>query len=186
MNDPLILSAAAPWEAAVSAVDDLLSRLKLDHAFVGEAAMAAWLGHRFERASVDVLALMTPQQKNQVAMMANNRGFEIDRAAVEAADELDLIPLAIRHGDQLVRIHVLVASNALYGWMVNRAADATLAGRPIRVARSEDLVLMLLVSDAPLAAQKVKDIIAAAGARFDREQLNEKLVSIGLSQKVLS
>lgn len=186
MTESLVLSAAPAWAAAIAAIDDLLSRLKLDHAFVGEAAITAWLGHRLERGSIDVLTLITPQQKNQVAMMASNRGFEVDREAVEAADELDLIPLRFRADEQLIRIHVLVASNALYGWMVKRAVPARIGEREMRVAASEDVVLMLLVSDAPLAAQKVSDVVAAAGERFHREQLNEQLVSIGLPQKVLS
>jgi hypothetical protein len=186
VTDPLTLQADPARTAAILAIDDLLSRLKLDHAFVGEAAMAAWLSHAFHHGPVDVLAVMTPEQKGQVPMMAMNRGFEVDRASVESTDELDLIPLAMRTDGELVRIHVLVASNALYAWMVKGALQTSLGERQFKVARAEDLVLMLLVSDAPVAAQKITEVINAAGARFDRGQLNEKLVSIGLSQKVLS
>ena len=46
--------------------------------FVGGVARAAWLGGAIEGGSIDIVALMQPPQKNQVAMMASNRGFVVD------------------------------------------------------------------------------------------------------------
>src|SRR5947207_7006733 len=99
---------------AIRAVADLLARLRLDFIFAGSVARAAHLGVRVTSGSVDVIVIMGPQQKNQVAMMANNNGFRLDRDEVEAAEELDVIPMAFDD----VRVYILVASNALYGRMV--------------------------------------------------------------------
>jgi len=84
--------------------------------FVGSVARSAWLGGLIDSGSIDVLGVMQPQQKNQVAMMASNRGFRVDRDEIDHAEELDLIPLTWIDEDD-VRVHVLVASNALYARM---------------------------------------------------------------------
>src|SRR5215212_9839730 len=78
---------------ALHATAELLSKLRIDHAFVGAVARAAWLGGEAAGA-IDVLALMAPEQKNQVAMMATNRGFRVDRDEIAETEELDLVPLS--------------------------------------------------------------------------------------------
>ncbi|MGZ8831187.1 MAG: hypothetical protein ACXW2Q_12525, partial [Thermoanaerobaculia bacterium] len=67
-----VVHASPRYGRAVAAVTDLLTRLKLDFAFVGNVARSAWLGSGVERDSLDLIALMTPEQKNHVAMMAGN------------------------------------------------------------------------------------------------------------------
>jgi hypothetical protein len=129
---------------------------------------------------------MKPEQKPQVPMMAMNRGFLVDREAVEAADELDLIPMAIESEGVVVRVHVLVASNALYAKMVNDSVGAVAGATPVRVVSAEDLALMILVGDAPQSSEQIDRVVAAAGPHFDREKLNEKLMAIGLQRKVLT
>src|SRR5256885_12799861 len=114
------IRAAAPYARAIEAVHELLSRLRLDFLFVGNVARSAWLGSEVASGSIDTLATMGPQQKNQVAMMASNRGFRVERDEVEASEELDVIPMRF---DEL-RIHVLVASKALYGRMVKEGVEA--------------------------------------------------------------
>jgi len=79
------------YGAAIDAIAELLAKLKLQSAFVGSVARSAWLGSVVDRGSIDVLALLTPEQKNQVPMMANNRGFQVDRDEIEDSEELDLI-----------------------------------------------------------------------------------------------
>ena len=149
------------YARAIDAISELLSRLRLEWAFVGGIARAAWLGGVIEEGSIDLIALMKPEQKNHVAMMASNRGFRIDR------DEIDLIPL---HFDD-VRIHVLVASNALYAKMI---ASARVVNE-LRVASPEDLALLLTLSeDAAGVRQLMSD------PDFDHVRYNETLTSIGL------
>jgi hypothetical protein len=117
--------AASPlYEQAIAAVADLLTRQRLAFVFAGSVARAAHLGAPIDGGSIDVIATMGPQQKNQVAMMASNRGFRVEREEIEAAEELDLIPMRFEG----VRIHVLVASNALYGRMVADGVVAELPG----------------------------------------------------------
>ena len=116
--------AASPlYERAIAAVADLLTRQRLDYVFAGTVARAAHLGTPVDAGSIDVIATMGPQQMNQVAMMASHRGFRVERDEIEAAEELDLIPMHFED----VRVHVLVASNALYGRMV---ADGVVAEWP--------------------------------------------------------
>src|SRR5437016_3337167 len=105
----LTIRAAPGHAAAILAVDDLLAKQRIERLFLGSVARAAWLGGMVGSGSVDVLGLMQSQQKNNVAMMASNRGFQVDRDEVERTAELDLVPLTFDG----VRVHVLVASNAL-------------------------------------------------------------------------
>src|SRR5436190_1669947 len=75
---------ATPRHArAIEAVAELLSKLRIESMFVGSVARAVWLGGLVESGAIDILGLMQPQQKNQVAMMASNRGFRVDAADID-------------------------------------------------------------------------------------------------------
>ncbi|MDP9361253.1 MAG: hypothetical protein M3P29_07375 [Acidobacteriota bacterium] len=174
------LRAMPRYARTVEAVAELLSKLRIESMFVGSMARAAWLGGLIESGSIDVLALMQPQQKNQVAMMANNRGFRVDRDEIDQAEELDLIPLTWADEEGDVRVHVLVASNALYARMFASARTIGLLNQEIRVPAAEDVALLLSMSE------EHDDVrVLAAAEQFDRSAFNEKLVSIGLRERVL-
>lgn len=170
--------ATARYSRAIAAVSDLLARLHLEFAFVGGVARSAWLGTRVERGSIDVVALLTAEQKNQVAMMASNRGFRVERAEIEQSEELDLIPLNFVDAEGDVRVYVLVASNALYGRMVRDAVKET------RVVNAEDLALLLALSDDEESQRAAQLLIRLPN--FDRASYNRRLVSIGLPQLVVA
>jgi len=163
--------AASPHAQAIHAIAELLEKLRIESMFVGSVARAAWLGSEVDSGSVDVLVLMNAPQKNQVAMMASNRGFRVEKSEIEQSEELDLVPL--NFGD--VRVHVLLASNALYGRMMNNATPAQIDERAIRVAAAEDLALMLLVGEDEAAVRKLRML-----PEFDRSAFNDRLTSIGL------
>jgi hypothetical protein len=172
---------ATPRHArAIEAVAELLSKLRIESMFVGSVARAAWLGGLVDSGSIDVLALMQPQQKNQVAMMANNRGFRVDSDEIEASEELDLIPLTWIDEEGDVRVHVLVASNALYARMFATSRTIELHSVEIRVPAAEDVALLLSMAD---DYDDVRSL--AATSEFDRRAFNDKLVSIGLRELVL-
>lgn len=184
MTPALTLRAAPAISEAIAAIHDLLGRLKIDHLFVGSVAEAAWTGDELGAGAVDVLAAVTPERKGQIPMMASNRGFIVDRDAVEAADELDLVPLAWGDDGNRVRIHVLIASNALYGRMFTTPVSARSGDLDFFVPAAEDVVLMMLVGDR--AAEERARVIEAAGERFDVVTLNTKLRSIGLERNVIA
>jgi hypothetical protein len=194
--------ASPQYGRAIAAAADLLSRLRLEFVFVGSVARSAWLGSRVERGSLEVVVLMTPEQKSQVAMMANNRGFRVDRDEVEATTELDLIPLNFVDADGEVRVHILVASNALYGRMVSAGQNVILSredgeGSPdlqgiprsarddksIRIAAAEDLALLLSLAEDEESRRAAEMLIRLPD--FDRNAYNRRLVSIGLPQMVV-
>src|SRR3954453_8928990 len=160
---------------ALRAIADLLTRLKLANAFVGSVARAAWLGGEVAAGSIDVIAVMGPQQKNQLAMMASNRGWRVDREQIEQSEELDLIPLNFVDEEGEVRVHVLVASNALYGRMVAAARDAAFEELTLPVPGPEDFALLLALAGDEAGLQTL-----TADSGFDRHGYNEKLISIGL------
>jgi hypothetical protein len=172
---------ATPRHArAIEAVAELLSKLRIESMFVGSVARAAWLGGLVDSGSIDILGLMQPQQKNQVAMMASNRGFNVNRDEIDQAEELDLIPLNWIDEDGDVRVHVLVASNALYARMFAGARTIQFHEREIRVPSAEDVALLLSMSE------DRDDVRAIAACEdFDRRAFNEKLVSIGLRELAL-
>jgi hypothetical protein len=163
--------ATPPYADAIHAIAELLGKLRIESMFVGSVARSAWLGVEIGGGSIDVLALMNAPQKNQVAMMASNRGFRVEKDEIEQSEELDLVPL--NFGD--VRIHVLLASNALYGRMMNNARPAQIGEREIRVAAAEDLALMLLVAEDETSMRKLMML-----PEFERDAFNERLNSIGL------
>lgn len=176
------IRASAPYVRAIEAVHELLSRLRLEFLFVGDVARSAWLGGEAGTGSVDVLATMGPQQKNQVAMMASNRGFRVEREEVEASEELDLIPLHFAPDEETdIRVHVLVASNALYGRMVAAGVSARLGESSLRVPLGEDYALLLAMMGDEVALHAL-----TSTPEFDREAYNVKLRSIGLGEHVLA
>jgi hypothetical protein len=172
--------ATPRYERAIAAVADLLGRLRVDSIFVGSVARSAWLGSIVERGSLDLIALVGPEQKNQVAMMAGNRGFRVERDEITRSEELDLVPLNFVDAEGDVRVHVLVASNALYGRMV---AAGVKAGET-RIAAAEDLALLLAMAEDDDSRRAVDMLISLP--EFDRAAYNRRVVSIGLPQMVVS
>lgn len=166
-----VISVTPPYTAAIHAVADLLTRLRIEHLFAGNVARAAWLGGDVARGSIDVIALLKPEQKNQVATMAGNRGFRVDREEIEQCEELDLIPLAFDD----VRVHVLVASNALYGSMFANAREAAVGELAIKVPSPEDAALLLALAEDEVG---VRAMTAVTG--FDRAAYERKMFAIGL------
>jgi hypothetical protein len=165
------IRAGASHAQAIHAIAELLEKLRIESMFVGTVARAAWLGSEVDSGSIDVLALMNAPQKNQVAMMASNRGFRVEKSEIEQSEELDLVPL--NFGD--VRVHVLLASNALYGRMMNNTKPAQLDERSIRVPAAEDLALMLFVGEDEATVRKLTML-----PDFDRSAFHDRLTSIGL------
>lgn len=175
------IRADARFTEAIHATAELLEKLRIDAMFVGSAARAAWLGEEVSRGAIDVLALMNAPQKNQLAMMASNRGFRVDRDELAQTEELDLVPLNfVSEEGEIpdIRIHVLLASNALYGRMIKAAVTATFGERTLRVPRAEDLALLLMFAEDDEALRAL-----SALEEFDRAAFQERLVSIGVSPR---
>ncbi|HEY0372388.1 MAG TPA: hypothetical protein VGD79_10325 [Thermoanaerobaculia bacterium] len=171
------IRAAARYNRAIHATAELLGKLRIEAMFVGNVARAAWLDGSVESGAVDVLALMNAPQRGQLAMMASNRGFRVDREEIEQSEELDLVPLNFLDDEGEVRVHVLLASNALYGRMVTAAMPAMIDDREIRVPRAEDLALLLLFAEDEATVKSL-----AVLPEFDRTAFQERLVSIGFGE----
>ncbi len=174
------IAASARYSRAIRAVAELLTRLRAGFVFVGSVARSAYLGPPVDSHSVDVVAAISPEQKSQVAMMASHRGFLVDRAETEASEELDLVPLKFADPEGDVRVHVLVASNALYGRMVAEGVEAAFEELSVRVPRPEDYAILLQMSGDPAALERL-----ATSPEFDRASYNRKLESIGLRELVI-
>lgn len=177
MQTPLVVDASPAHAAAIRAISELLNTLKLQSAFVGDVALAAWLGKPVGSGSVDVLAVLTPERMRQVPMMASHRGFSVNSAEIERSEELDLIPLRYDN----VRIHVLMATNALYGKMVQGSVEAQIDDATLRIVGAEDLALLLVMAEDEAALQ---ELVAKSGV--DVGALNRRLISIGLAKRTLS
>jgi hypothetical protein len=173
------IRASARYSRAIHAIAELLGKLKIDAMFVGNTARSAWMEAEMDSGAVDVLALMNAQQRNQLAMMASHRGFRVERSELEQAEELDLVPLNFVDPDGDLRVHVLLASNALYGRMVAAAEPATMDERPVRIPRAEDLALMLLMAEDEDAVRHLTSL-----PEFDLAAFRERLTSIGLGGEV--
>ena len=173
------IRASARYSRAIHAVAELLGKLKIDAMFVGNTARSAWMDAEMDSGAIDVLALMNAQQRNQLAMMASHRGFRVERSELEQAEELDLVPLNFVDPDGDLRVHVLLASNALYGRMVAAAEPAAIDERPVRIPRAEDLALMLLMAEDEDAVRHLTSL-----PEFDLVAFRERLTSIGLGGEV--
>jgi hypothetical protein len=170
------IRASARHALAIHATSELLDKQRIEAMFVGAVARSAWLGEEVVSGPIDLVALMNAPQKNQVAMMASHRGFRVEKEEIEQAEELDLIPLNFVHGEGDVRVHVLLASNALYGRMVAAALPATIDQRSVQVPRAEDLALLSLVAEDPATVSRLSDLPG-----FDRTAFRDRAVSIGLT-----
>jgi hypothetical protein len=175
------IRASARYSRAIHATAELLAKLRIEVMFVGGVARSAWIGSSVESGAIDLIALMNAPQRNQLAMMASNRGFRVEREEVEQADELDLVPLNFVDADGDVRIHVLLATNALYGRMVSAAVPATMDERVLNVPRAEDYALLLLVAEDQEAVQHLTTL-----PEFDLAAFRERITSIGLTTESLN
>jgi hypothetical protein len=101
----------------------------------------------------------------------------VERDELDATEELDLIPLNWVDEEGEVRVHVLMASNALYGRMVSAGIATDIEGRTVRIPRAEDLALMLLLAEDQEAVQHL-----TALPEFDLPAFRERLASIGLGE----
>lgn len=171
------IRATARYNRAIHATAELLTKLRVEAMFVDAVGRAAWLGGEVGSGAVNVLVLMNAPQKNQLAMMAANRGFRVDREEIEQSEELDLVPLNYVDEEGEVRVHVLLASNALYGRMIAAAQETQLDERTIKVPRAEDLALLLLFAEEEATVRAL-----AVLPEFDRAGFQERLVSIGLGE----
>lgn len=173
------IRATARYARALQATVELLEKLRIDAMYVGNVARAAWLDLEVDSGAIDLLALMNAPQRGQLAMMASNRGFRVEREEIEQSEELDLVPINFVDPEGDVRVHVLLASNALYARMfaAGHAADVLCAdnSRKVSVASPEDLALMLLMADDD---ESVKRLTALP--EFNRDAFRERLASIGL------
>lgn len=173
--------------AAIAAVRELLARLGTRGAFVGDVATAAWLGEPLAAGgAVDVLAAIAGDGARQIPQIAPDQEFRVDEAEVESARELDLVPMWWTGRGEPVRVHVLLASNALYGRMVRESVEAASPAGPVQIVAAEDLALLMLVAEPPGWQAQIGRIRLRAGETFDRDRLNRKLVSIGLGGKTLA
>ncbi|HEU4887163.1 MAG TPA: hypothetical protein VFV49_04700 [Thermoanaerobaculia bacterium] len=169
------IRASARYSRAIHAIAELLAKLKIDSMFVGGVARSAWMDTEVDAGAVDVLAMMAAPQRNQVAMMASHRGFRVEREEIEQAEELDLIPLNFVDAEGDIRVHVLLASNALYGRMVAAGQTSAIDDRPVKIPRAEDLALMLLMAEDEEAVRHLTSL-----PEFDLVAFRERLASIGL------
>ena len=169
------IRATPRYARALEATAELLETLRVDAMFVGNVARAAWLGGEIGTGAIDLLALMNAGQRGQLTMMASNRGFRIEQEEVDQAEELDLVPLNFINDEGDVRVHVLLATNALYARMFSSKWTEEFGGRSLRVASPEDLALMLLMSDDDEAVKQL-----TALPEFDIEAFRDRLAAIGL------
>lgn len=173
------IRASARYARALQATAELLGKLRIDAMYVGNVARAAWLDLEVDSGAIDLLALMNAPQKGQLALMASNRGFRVEREEIEQSEELDLVPVNFVDVEGDVRVHVLLASNALYARMFAGGHAANIGDREVKVASPEDLALMLLMADDDEAVKRL-----TALPEFDRDAFRERLASIGLGAAV--
>jgi hypothetical protein len=171
------IRATARYTRAAHAVAELLDKLRIEGLFVGNVARSAWLGGTVAAGSVDVLAMMNAPQKGQLAMMASHRGFRVEQEELDQTEELDLVPLWYADPEGEVRVHVLLATNALYGRIMRAGCATDFGGRSVRVPAAEDLALLLLLAD---DMDGVKQLAGQDG--FDHTAWQDRLASIGLSE----
>jgi len=169
------IRATPRYARALNATAELLEKLRIDAMYVGNAARAAWLGGELASGAIDLIALMAAPQRGQLTMMASNNGFRVSREEVEQSEELDLVPLNWSDVDGDVRIHVLLATNALYARMLANSWDEQFGERTVKVPAPEDLALMLLMAD----DQETLSALAAL-PEFNRDAFQERLASLGL------
>lgn len=169
------IRAVPRYARALGATADLLEAMRVEAMFVGNVASSAWLGGELAEGAIDLLALMNAGQRGQLAMMASHRGFRVEQEELEQAEELDLVPLHFVDDEGDVRVHVLLATNALYARMFAARWTETFDQRPLQVPAPEDLALMLLMSNDEETVRRL-----TALPEFDLSAFRERLASIGL------
>lgn len=179
MNDKLRIGASADYERVIVALLNLFRGMRVNHAFVGTVAGSAWLGRHVEDGSIEALVAVGADGARTLPMMAQHRGFVVDQNLIEASEELDLVPLSFPAQGGEIRVHVLLATNALYGRMIAAARDAHLRDIDLRIVCAEDFGLLLSVAEDESSAADLERLIESFHG-FDLDLFNRKLQSIGL------
>lgn len=181
----LQIEASPPYVQAISSLASLFGRLEIGAAFVGEVALCAWLGRPLASGSIDVLVLIAADGGRDFLREAEAEGFRSDAEEIDAARELDLIPLHFDSSSGSLRIHLLMASNALYARMIRNAVEVRCSEWYVDVVAAEELALLLTMTDDERSARLREELLEVTETRFDRQGFNDRLVSIGLGGRVL-
>jgi hypothetical protein len=163
------IRASARYSRAIHSTVELLAKLRIESIFAGSVARGAWLGEEIESGSIDVIALMNAQQKNQLAMMAGNRGYRVERDEIEQSVELDLVPLNFIDAEGDVRVYVLLASNALYGRMVTAGELSALSSQLAGETAADELA----ARSSQLAGEMAEDVGSPASCELIAESFPE-------------
>ena len=89
------------------------------------------------------------------------------------------MPMYFRDEEGEIRVHVLLATNALYGRMIASAVSSSFEERTIRIPRAEDFALLLLMGEDQEAVRVLTSL-----PEFDLPAFRERLASIGLGGEV--
>lgn len=158
----------------------LLRQVEAPYAFVGDVALNAWLDRPHNGHTVDVVTLLGDRPTSLLAA-AGEAGLTFDEREIARCEELDLIPLRFDGRSDSVRIHLLLATNALYGRMIQSAVEGEVEGTWVRVVSAEDLALLLSISGTEESARSLEELTTAPGVNFDHERFRRMLTMIGIA-----
>ncbi|MEK7407928.1 MAG: DUF6036 family nucleotidyltransferase [Acidobacteriota bacterium] len=161
-----------PLEAAVLEVTAVLDSLSIAHMLVGGLAVAVW-GEPRATLDVDMVVWVEPEDLERSIARLCERLRALPTDPVGFARETRVLPVQTSPG---VRADLIFARFPYERQAIGRASTKEIAGKAIRVAAIEDLILMKLTSERERDAEDARRLLRRFSQSVDRAYL-EPLVT---------
>jgi len=149
----------------------MLNERGIRYAIIGGIAM---IQHTRVRATDDIDALLTVPQIAMPGLLEalRDRGFSID-LPTNIREFRDEGLTSVRFGTVVVDLMRPILP--LYAHVLDRAIDAQILGRKVRVGSAEGLIVMKLVAMRPQDESDIRDILSAYGSALDFDFIRSEL-----------
>jgi len=126
---------------------------------------------------VDITIWVDPDQQSSVIDLLTRYLPAMPANPHEFVESTRVLPLT---AEGPVRVEIIFGRVPAERDAVERAVLREIAGRPVRVATVEDLILMKVLSSRPKDAEDVRQLVRRHRSALDREYLDPRVRSLSL------
>jgi len=158
-------------EEALLEVTSCLESLSIPHMLIGGLAVSLW-GEPRATLDIDLILWVEPEKLELTVQRLCERFHTPVAAPREFVELYRILPLITAQG---VRADLIFASLPYERHAIDRAATKDVAGRPLRVAAVEDLLLMKAMSEREKDLEDARRLVRRHAASLDRRYLEPLL-----------
>lgn len=172
----------SPLAVALRRATDLMAAAGAPGVFVGGVAVLVWGEFRLTK-DVDVLVDLQSAGPSRLLAEAAALGLTWDAAEAALLVEGGFLRLDADSSDG-IPIDVLVADTTFHRQVVARGVEVDFAGRTLRLATAEDVILLKLIAFRPQDTLDLDALFRQRASRLDVEYLREWGARLGVDGKL--